>query len=636
MAPASTLPLRSAQVSSPRVPWKAGCSTRNGSGGSVLVLTLCTSNSITVAIFCAPCPFGAAGYHWSVIRRFFTYYRPYKKLFALDFSSAVVLGLLELGFPIAVQLFIDRLLPAGEWRIISTAAAGLLLVSLFNALLQYIVTYWGHMLGVNIETDMRAKAFDHLQKLSFSFFDKQKTGRLVARITKDLEDIGELAHHGPEDVFIAVMTLLGAFILMFIVNPPLAFITLLIVPFTGWFTTRFGAKMTRTWRDIYNRIGAFNARIEENVGGMRVVQAFTNEHHERELFAEDNRKYRETKLEAYRIMALTHSSSYLSMRLTQLVVMVAGSYFVIAGSLSNGEFVAFLLLINVFFRPLQQINTVIEQYPRGIAGFKRYVDLISIAPDITDRPDATPVSGLRGDIRFEGVTFSYEDAPAPVLQDIDLTIRANETVAFVGPSGAGKTTICSLLPRCCEVDEGRITCDGTDIRDMTLASLRRQIGIVQQDVFLFAGTIRENIAYGRLDATEAQILDAARKAQLHDLLESLPLGLDTVIGERGVRLSGGQKQRLSIARIFLKNPPILILDEATSALDTQTEREIQLALAELARGRTTLVIAHRLATIRDADRIIVVDEHGISEQGSHEELVSKAGTYAQLHSAQQV
>ena len=571
-----------------------------------------------------------------MIRRFFTYYRPYKKLFALDFSSAVVLGLLELGFPIAVQLFIDRLLPAGEWRIISIAAAGLLLVYLFNALLQYIVTYWGHMLGVNIETDMRAKAFDHLQKLSFSFFDKQKTGRLVARITKDLEDIGELAHHGPEDVFIAVMTLLGAFILMFIVNPPLAFITLLVVPFTGWFTTRFGAKMTRTWRDIYNRIGAFNARIEENVGGMRVVQAFVNEDHERRLFADDNSKYRETKLEAYRIMALTHSSSYLSMRLTQLVVMVAGSYFVIGGSLSNGEFVAFLLLINVFFRPLQQINTVIEQYPRGIAGFKRYVDLISIAPDITDRPDATPVSGLRGDIRFEGVTFSYEDAPAPVLQDIDLTIRANETVAFVGPSGAGKTTICSLLPRFYEVDEGRITIDGTDIRDMTLASLRRQIGIVQQDVFLFAGTIRENIAYGRLDATEAQILDAARKAQLHDLLESLPLGLDTVIGERGVRLSGGQKQRLSIARIFLKNPPILILDEATSALDTQTEREIQLALAELARGRTTLVIAHRLATIRDADRIIVVDEHGISEQGSHEELVSKAGTYAQLHSAQQV
>lgn len=571
-----------------------------------------------------------------MIRRFFTYYRPYKKLFALDFSSAVVLGLLELGFPIAVQLFIDRLLPAGEWRIISIAAAGLLLVYLFNALLQYIVTYWGHMLGVNIETDMRAKAFDHLQKLSFSFFDKQKTGRLVARITKDLEDIGELAHHGPEDVFIAVMTLLGAFILMFIVNPPLAFITLLVVPFTGWFTTRFGAKMTRTWRDIYNRIGAFNARIEENVGGMRVVQAFVNEDHERRLFADDNSKYRETKLEAYRIMALTHSSSYLSMRLTQLVVMVAGSYFVIGGSLSNGEFVAFLLLINVFFRPLQQINTVIEQYPRGIAGFKRYVDLISIAPDITDRPDATPVSGLKGDIRFEGVTFSYEDAPAPVLQDIDLTIRANETVAFVGPSGAGKTTICSLLPRFYEVDEGRITIDGTDIRDMTLASLRRQIGIVQQDVFLFAGTIRENIAYGRLDATEAQILDAARKAQLHDLLESLPLGLDTVIGERGVRLSGGQKQRLSIARIFLKNPPILILDEATSALDTQTEREIQLALAELARGRTTLVIAHRLATIRDADRIIVVDEHGISEQGSHEELVSKAGTYAQLHSAQQV
>jgi len=570
-----------------------------------------------------------------VIRRFFSYYAPYRRLFYLDFFSAVVLGLLELGFPVAVQLFIDRLLPEGNWRIITFAAIGLALVYVLNTGLTFIVTYWGHMLGINIETDMRRKAFDHLHKLSFGFYDNQKTGHLVGRVTKDLEEIGELAHHGPEDVFIAIMTLVGAFLLMFFVNVQLALITLAIVPFTGWFTTRYGGKMTQTWRAIYARVGDFNARIEESVGGIRVVQAFANEEHERALFAKDNQGYRTTKLEAYRIMALTHASSYMSMRLTQLVVMVAGSYFVINGTLTNGEFVAFLLLVGVFFRPIQQINAIIELYPRGIAGFKRYTELLDTRPDIVDRPGATTVTSLRGDIRFENVGFSYNQG-RPVLDGIDLEIRAGETVAFVGPSGAGKTTICSLLPRFYEVDEGRITIDGIDVRDMTLASLRGQIGIVQQDVFLFAGTMRENIAYGRLAASEADILAAARRAKLDAVIADLPNGLDTVIGERGVKLSGGQKQRLSIARIFLKNPPILILDEATSALDTQTERAIQRSLMELAEGRTTLVIAHRLATIRDADRIVVVDETGISEQGSHEELVKRQGVYRMLQQAQQL
>jgi len=568
-----------------------------------------------------------------LLNRFFAYYRPHRGLFVLDFSCAVASGLLELGFPIAVKLFIDTLLPTGQWGLIAVSSALLLVIYVLNAGLMATVTYWGHMLGINIETEMRRKAFDHLQKLSFGFFDNQKTGHLVARLTKDLEEIGEVAHHGPEDLFIALMTLVGAFALMFTVNVQLAVITALVVPLTAWLTTRYGGRMTRNWQALYGRVGAFNARIEENVGGIRVVQAFANEDHERRLFAADNQSYRKTKLEAYRIMAASTSLSYLSMRLIQMVVMVAGSYLVLKGELSAGGFVGFLLLVGVFFRPIEKINSVIETYPKGIAGFRRYLTFLDTRPDIADRPGAKDVRKLRGDIEYRNVRFGY--APGrDVLNGLDLRIRAGETVAFVGPSGAGKTTICSLLPRFYEVDSGAITIDGIDIRDMTLRSLRNQIGIVQQDVFLFAGTIRENIAYGRLDATEGEIRDAARRARLDQVIASLPAGLDTVIGERGVKLSGGQKQRLAIARIFLKNPPILILDEATSALDTETERAIQQALAELSKGRTTLVIAHRLATIVNADRIAVINHGVIVEQGKHDELLGVDGIYRRLSEAQ--
>jgi len=568
-----------------------------------------------------------------MLRRFFSYYLPYRKLFLLDFSCAIVAGLLELGFPMAVRSFVDQLLPSQNWQLILLASAGLLAVYLLNTGLLAIVGYWGHMLGINMETEMRRKSFDHLQKLSFRFYDNQKTGHLVGRVTKDLEEIGEIAHHGPEDLFIAIMTFLGAFILMFVVNPQLALLTALLVPFVAWLSSKYGRKMTTTWSSLFSRVGEFNARIEENVGGIRVVQAFANEDHERELFARDNSRYRDTKLQAYRLMAASMSLSYLSMRLTQLVVMIAGTYYVLQGQLTNGGFVGFLLLVGVFFRPVEKINNVLETYPKGIAGFRRYTELLDIAPDITDAPDAVAAAGLRGAINYEGVTFGYTPHQT-VLRDISLAIQPGETVAFVGPSGAGKTTICSLLPRFYEVEGGRITIDGIDIRSMTLHSLRRHIGIVQQDVFLFAGTIRENIAYGRLGATDAEIFEAARRARLGGLIEDLPAGLDTVIGERGVKLSGGQKQRLAIARMFLKNPPILILDEATSALDTETERAIQQSLAELAVGRTTLIIAHRLATIQNADRIVVVDEIGIAEQGRHHELIAAGRTYARLHEAQ--
>jgi len=568
-----------------------------------------------------------------MLREFFAYYRPHRRLFMLDFGCAVLSGLLELGFPIAVKIYVDMLLPGQQWLPILLAAAALLLVYLLNTGLMAIVNYWGHVLGINIETEMRRRAFDHLQKLSFRFYDNQKTGHLVARVTKDLEEIGEVAHHGPEDLFIAVMTFIGAFALMVWVHPPLALLTALIIPVAVFVTAHYGGRMTRNWRAQFGRVGAFNARIEENIGGMRVVQAFANEEHERRLFAKDNALYRATKLDAYKIMSASMTINYLGMRLVQLVVMLAGTYFVVTGGLSVGGFVSFLLLIGVFYRPLDKITAVIETYPKGIAGFRRYSELLATEPDIADRPDAVPAPPPAGEIRFEHVTFGYGTA-RPVLRDISLAIGAGETVAFVGPSGAGKTTLCSLVPRFYDVDAGRITIDGIDIRDLTLESLRRQIGIVQQDVFLFAGTIRENIAYGRLDASEAEILAAVRRARLEELIASLPDGLDTVVGERGVKLSGGQKQRLAIARIFLKDPPILILDEATSALDTATEQAIQRSLHELSLGRTTLVIAHRLSTIRNADRIVVMTEDGIAEQGRHTELVGAGGIYQQLHEAQ--
>ncbi|MFC6489869.1 ABC transporter ATP-binding protein [Nitratireductor sp. GCM10026969] len=564
-----------------------------------------------------------------MLRGFFTYYAPYRSLFLLDFSCAILAGLLELAFPMAAKMFVDNFLPTGSWSLILLAAAGLAVMYAANTALTAVVVYWGHMLGINIETDMRRKAFDHLQRLSFRFYDNNKTGHLIARVTKDLEEIGEVAHHGPEDLFIAVMTFIGAFALMLTVNVQLALITAVIVPLVAWLTTTYGGRMTRNWQALYGRVGDFNVRIEENVGGMRVVQAFANEDHERRLFDRDNARYRDTKLEAYKIMAASTSLSYMSMRLVQLVVMLAGSYFVLQGSLTYGGFVGFLLLVTVFFRPIEKINAVIETYPKGLAGFRRYQQLLETAPDITDRPGAKPAPAFRGAIRYRRVTFGYDGA-RPVLEDVDLSIAPGETVAFVGPSGSGKTTLCALLPRFYDVQSGAVTIDGIDIRDMTLASLRQQIGIVQQDVFLFGGTVRENIAYGRLDASEAEIWQAVRRARLEETIQNLPQGLDTVIGERGVKLSGGQKQRLAIARIFLKNPPILILDEATSALDTETEREIQRSLADLSQGRTTLVIAHRLATVRSADRIVVIDGSGIREEGTHDELLAHGGLYRRL------
>lgn len=569
----------------------------------------------------------------SVVRRFFSYYRPYKGLFILDFSCAIIAAILELSFPLFVNQVVDKLLPSNNWMWIVLACIGLLVIYCVSAFLQFVVTYWGHMLGINIETDMRRLMFNHIQKLSFRFFDNHKTGHLMSRISTDLMDIGEVAHHGPEDAFIAVMTLVAAFFVMLYVHTQLAILTFLVVPILIWLGFYFNHKMTNAFRQMYTEIADFNARVEDNIGGMRVVQAFANEEYEKKLFAVNNTRFRKAKLEAYSIMAWSSSLSYILTRLVSLFVLLCGAWFIFRGDLTTGEFIGFLLLSNVLFRPIEKINAVIETYPKGIAGFKRYLEIMDTAPEVADAPDAVDVPRLRGDIRYRNVTFGYE-AQRPVLDHIQLSIRPGETVAFVGPSGAGKTTLCSLLPRFYDVTDGSITIDGVDIRKLTLASLRRQIGIVQQDVFLFFGSIRENIAYGNLSATDTEIWAAARRAHLDAFIQTLPEGLDTLIGERGVKLSGGQKQRLAIARMFLKNPPILILDEATSALDTETERIIQQSLAELSEGRTTLIIAHRLATIKNADRIVVVTEHGISEQGAHQELIASGGIYSRLHQAQ--
>ncbi|TQR21533.1 ABC transporter ATP-binding protein [Psychrobacillus vulpis] len=568
-----------------------------------------------------------------MLKKFFSFYKPHKRLFVIDFSSAVIVAILELAFPVAVQWFIDGLLPTGDWNMIVKISILLLLVYMLSTFLNYVVSYLGHKLGINIETDMRQQLFNHVQRQSFRFFDNTKTGHIMSRITNDLFDIGELAHHGPEDLFIAIMTIIGAFTIMFNINPELAIIAIIMVPFLSIVATYGNIMMNRAWKNMYGKIADVNARVEDSVSGVRVVQSFTNEKFEIARFQEDNGQFRLAKLAAYKVMAGTHSSIYMMTRLVTLVVLVVGAWFSFNDKLSYGEFVSFILFVNVLIKPVDKITALLELYPKGMAGFKRFLELIEQEPEIKDRPDAISVSHLNGDITFENVSFRYDEHKS-VLEDINLSIKAGETVAFVGPSGAGKTTICSLIPRFYDVNEGAISIDGLNIQDITMNSLRSQIGIVQQDVFLFTGTIRENIAYGKKDATEQEIQDAANKAHLEDFISSLPEGYDTQIGERGLKLSGGQKQRLAIARMFLKNPPILILDEATSALDTETEKIIQKSLMELAENRTTLIIAHRLATIRDADRVIVVTENGIAEDGSYSELVEQDGIFARLHNIQ--
>ncbi|MFD1172963.1 ABC transporter ATP-binding protein [Oceanobacillus picturae] len=569
-----------------------------------------------------------------MLKRFFSYYKPHRRLFIIDFASAFFVAILELAFPVAVQRFIDELLPEGDWNVIVTVSILLLLVYIISTLMQFVVVYLGHKLGINIETDMRRDLFHHVQRQSFRFFDNTKTGHIMSRITNDLFDIGELAHHGPEDFFISIMTFIGAFLIMFTINVKLALIILIAVPILIFLITFSNIKMNKAWKRMYEEIAGVNARVEDAVSGVRVVQSFTNEKFEMERFSKDNNNFRIAKIGAYKVMAFVHSNIYMMMRLITLLVLVVGAWLTYQNELQYGELVSFVLFVNVLFNPIQKITALLELYPKGMAGFKRFMDLMDVEPDVDNKPDAKKVEDLKGNIAFTDVTFAYEKTQRPVLNELSFSINAGETIAFVGPSGAGKTTICSLIPRFYDVDQGGVTIDGLDLRDMTKESLRAQIGIVQQDVFLFTGTLRENIAYGKLDATNEEIEKAARQAHMEEFIKELPDGYETQVGERGLKLSGGQKQRIAIARMFLKNPPILILDEATSALDTETETIIQKALTELAKDRTTLIIAHRLATIKNADRIMVVTKEGIEEEGSHEELLKRDGIFAHLHKVQ--
>ncbi|WP_065377692.1 ABC transporter ATP-binding protein [Gemella sanguinis] len=568
-----------------------------------------------------------------MLKEFFSYYKPYKKLFSIDFGCAILSGVLELLFPVAVNKVIDTVLPTGNFKTIILVCSLLFALYLFSMTLNYIVVYLGHTLGINIETDMRRKLFAHLQKHSFEYYDEKKTGELMSRLTTDLFDISEVAHHGPEDVFITVMSICGAFVLMWNVHEQLAIGTIILIPILAIGLSIFNKKMKNVNRKIYSQLGEFNAGLENSLSGIRVVKAFANEEFEKKIFEGMIQNYRKNKLAFYKTMATSSSFNYVLMRLITLTSLVFGAYFTIKGELTTGELVGFVLLANTFVKPIERINTMVEMYPKGFAGFKRFNEELARRPAIVDSPNAKVAPHFNGNIHYDNVSFEYNDG-RPVLENINLEIKAGEMVAFVGPSGAGKTTLINLLPRFYDTTKGSISIDGVNIKDYTLSSLRSQIGTVQQDVFLFNGTIRENVLYGKLDASDEEVERAIEAAKLKEVIEEFPEGLETPIGERGVKLSGGQKQRLSIARIFLKNPSILILDEATSALDTQTEQFIQNSFDELSKGRTTLVIAHRLATIKNVDRIIVVTPDGIVEQGTHKELLEKNGHYAELYYAQ--
>lgn len=566
------------------------------------------------------------------MKAFFSYYKPYKGLFFLDFGSAIVVGLLELIFPLITSIYIDRLLPTNQWNLIVIFGIALLFVFGIVAVLKFIVTYWGHKLGTNIERDMRNDLYSHIQKLNFKYFDNQKSGKLIGRLTNDLMDIGEAAHHGPEDVFLSIMTLIGAFVIMLTIDVKLALITFCVVPIVFILAIFFSQKMSRAFKNLFTNVSRFNELIADNVGGIRLVQAFTNEKHEQTKFRNINDNFRATKLKAYNYMSWNITISHIAQNLTLIIVLVVGSYFVLNGDLSYGGIVAFIMITNVLFKPLQQINMIIELFPKAIAGFKNFSEILSINPEIQDAPDAIQMPSDPKTIQYKDVTFGYGETP--ILKKLNLDIQHGEKIALVGPSGSGKTTISSLLPRFYEVDDGDILINGQSIKLIQLASLRAEIGVVQQDVFLFSGTLRDNIVYGHLEADETAIWDAVRNAQLETFIEDLPFGLDTLVGERGTKLSGGQKQRISIARMFLKDPSIIILDEATSALDIETENKIQLAFKKLSENRTSLIIAHRLSTIKDVDRIIFIKDGEILEEGSHEVLMQQDGHYKQLYLSQ--
>jgi ATP-binding cassette subfamily B protein len=589
--------------------------------------------------------------HTSPLGIFASYYRPHGKLFAADMAASSLIAAADLAFPVMTKYTIERLLPHELYRFFFIMVCMMISLYILRTAFSYFVTYWGHTLGVYIEADMRRDLFAHLQKLPFSFYDNHRTGHIMSRVTNDLFEITELAHHGPEDLFISFLTLAGSFIILLTIRWEMALILFLVIPLMVFHTIYARKKMLRASKQVKERTAEINASLESSISGARVAKAFTNESYESHKFKGGNEHFKYARRTYYKSMADFHSKLEFIMNILNVVVIAAGGFFIMLGKMTLAELITCNLFVAAFLQPIRRLANFIEQYTTGMAGFSRFVEIMRIEPDIIDKPGARNLENPAGLIEYRDVSFAYtrpkpdrnggetkpfqeKDAEQPVLTHINLRIPPGHVTALVGPSGGGKTTLCHLLPRFYEIREGSITIDGQDIRDLTLESLRRNIGIVQQDSFLFAGTVGDNIRYGRIGAGEEEIIEAARRAEIHEDIMKLRDAYDTPVGERGARLSGGQKQRISIARIFLKNPPILILDEATSALDSASEIKILRALEELSRGRTTLVIAHRLSTIRNADHIVVLDDEGIRQQGRHEELMAWGGLYAELYTAQ--
>lgn len=568
-----------------------------------------------------------------MLKSFARYYKPHWKLFVLDMVCALIAASCDLMYPVISRNIINTYIPDKNLQLIFSWCAALLVIYIIQTIMQYIMQYQGHVVGVRMQADMRRDVFTHLQKLPFSYFDEHKTGVIMSRIVNDLMDISEFAHHGPEDLFISAVTIIGSFIILCTVNVPLTLLTFIMIPFLVLFIVKKRTAMTVAFRKNRIEIAEVNASLENSIAGVRVARAFTGEAEEQKKFNENNQRYVAVREKAYRVMAEFFSGTNFLTAMMNVIILAGGGYCVYAGVITVGDMVAYMLFINMFVTPIKKLIQFVEMFQNAVTGYVRFEELMNVQPEKEDE-HAQELTDVKGEITFDNVTFQYDEGKE-VLSNISLTFPQGKMVAIVGPSGGGKTTLCHLIPRFYEISSGSISVDGHDIRTVTRSSLRQKIGIVQQDVFLFTGTIFDNIAYGKLGASREEVIEAAKKANIHDYIMSLPEGYETFVGERGVKLSGGQKQRISIARVFLKNPPILVLDEATSALDNVTENYIQDSLDELCKNRTTIVVAHRLSTIKHADEIIVMDRDGIQERGTHAQLLEKEnGIYKELYEAQ--